>query len=79
MPVVFEWEIDLSTLIGRKIVVETVEGIKRIGALRKATFGDPIEIVDRKVAVPVAIQFDDEADLITFARIRSIRLHHERG
>jgi len=79
MSIAFTWDIDLSTFIGRKIAVETIEGIKRIATLREVRFGPKVKIADRFVSIPIEIQFDDTSDVITFARIKSIQLHHDRG
>jgi hypothetical protein len=74
--VVFTWEIDLSTLVGRRVSVETVEGITRAGKLVDVRFYDPIEIANRSVSVPKEILIGDDKDPITFTRIRSISMQH---
>lgn len=74
--VVFTWEIDLSTLIGRRVSIETVEGIARSGRLVDVKFYDPIKIANRNVSVPKEILVGDDKDPITFTRIRSITMQH---
>jgi hypothetical protein len=72
--VAFTWEIDLSTLVSRKVEVETIEGIKRTGKLKEIRFSDPIVIDGRECRYPVEIKFMDDEDLITFNRLKSIRV-----
>jgi len=70
--VVFSWDIDLSTLIGKKIAVDTKEGITRTGVLTSIRFGGAVNVFGREVALPVSIILDDE-DEITFAQIVKIK------
>ncbi len=72
--VVFSWDIDLSTLLGRRIEVETCEGIKRNGILTEVRFGEPINLIGKVVALPVSFIIDKE-DEITLARIKIVRLN----
>jgi hypothetical protein len=76
--IVFLWDIDLSTLIGRRVKVETMEGISRTGVLNDVRFHDPIKILDREVHLPKEIVFETDSDTVTFYRIRSITLARAR-
>jgi hypothetical protein len=68
------WDIDLSTVIGRQIEVETIEGIKRNGILTEVRFGEPIDLIGKIVAIPVSLIIDKE-DEITLVRIKTVRLN----
>lgn len=73
--VVFIWDIDFSTLIGKKIHIETSDGLNREGNLKSIEWGEPIKLFGREIRLPISMRFsDDFDDIVDFNRIKTVNL-----
>jgi len=68
------WSIDLSSLVGRKILVETDDGHYRTGVLTEIIWR-PIKVLGMDWDSPTALKLDlDESDTIPWLIVKSITL-----
>lgn len=67
-----EWNINLQSMVGKQVRVDTYEGHVREGKLSKFEFRE-LELNGAKVGYPVEVQLNGE-DSIPFIQIRSLAL-----
>lgn len=68
------WNIDLSALVGRKVLVETDDGHYRTGTLTEIVWR-PIKVLGMEWDSPFALKLDlDDADRIPWLIVKTITL-----